>query len=229
MDISIDALGMCAKKYNHGKLLGIETPEYESVVNFSEKQIQKIIYDLHNSGLVDDENETPSITLFGQQILDMLTVPEIMISIDNRVLNLSINVYLKDAYYLLSLKKNNGTDDNRLILKLLPDLKMVVGAFIFALRGPKGSEKNEKSVLTTRKTIIVKGCSWNKNREQMSRICIEADYTEQGLKYICNKETDDIKINTSHECELSTFINLITQWVLNRISDCYLRRGKNND
>lgn len=229
MNISMDALSLCAKKYNKGKLLGIRIPEFDPRVFSSEKEAKWLGDELLNSEMIEIKDESFRVSPLGQHIINMMSTPEIMIKIDNKALNLSANVYLRDAYYLSCIKRNTEIDENILSLNLLPDIKKIVELFVFALKFDDTSKYLEHCLHDGNPdTIMISGYSWDRDRKITTQMFMEADYTEQGVEYVVGNNSNDYYPVKPRGCRLSDFINMITKWMLERISENYLREERVN-
>ncbi len=230
MKLSPEAIIACSEKYGKGPLCGFSGSIGADVGALPEEDQQRICDELAENELIDLSGEEIHISALGHHILNMMIFPEVFVMVENRVLNVNVRIYIRNAYYLLVLDRRNGTEaapESKIIIELLPTLKGVVSAFVYALYRSK-----EKKAETRGRTphvgtdgepdhdITITEKAWNKERVLYSDVVWYAGY--EGEEIRCHEVKDltgGKKVEAGMKYPVSDLVNAVTRWVFDRLSD----------
>ena len=216
MKLSVTAMELCADKFGKGKLYGFD--HKSSAETITQEEAAHIYDELVQSEMIVISEEGVHISALGQHILHMMITPEQYIMLENKVLDLNMKLYFKDAYYLCLLENKAGS--GKFTVDLLPGLKEVVSAFVFALYREDQSPAEQKD------DIHVTARAWNKDRISVSEMEIHGSYLDGNIRYSLN----EISKTSSEEtnglmCPVSEFVNNLTKWLFARLSETMAERG----
>ena len=208
MKLTIEEIEICRRKCGKGSLMGFEkTGSLDR--ELSEEEADRVFDRLAENGLIEIFEDSIRLSAFGHFLISIMSEPEQFIMLENPTNGTITRLYLRNAYYLCVIEyKNAGRD--RLILELLPDLKQVVGSFVFALQKDGKTEKKEELRVTAR--------SWNKEGAPVGDLMILGGYEDNRIRYQMTDTVEDPG-NEKQEEEIYEVVNRITAWLLGRIAE----------
>ena len=230
MELSLGAIAICSRKYGKGPLCGFGTNIEGDVDTITAEAMQRIYDELVANELIVLSEEEVHVSALGQHILNMMISPELFVMLENRIRKVNLKIYIRNAYYLCILEQGNDTDpaaESKIRLELLPGLKEVVSAFAYALyREPESiADRNRQApaVNTEQKSgcdISVAEKAWDKNRLLFSEAVMYGVYDGEEIHYEAAEDMRGRKTKTAGlKCTVSEFVNSITRWVFDRLSE----------
>ncbi len=224
MELSVNTIEILNARYGKGKLFGFEN-NTGSAETLSKEEAERIYDELAGNELIDLSEEGVHISALGHHILDMMISPEQFIVIDNKALQLDMKLYFRNTYYLSVLE--NKVRPGRLTVDLLPGLKEVVSAFVFAVYRDKDAAKKTEDEHRDDFDIRAAAGSWNSGRVLTNAIDIKGNYTDNGIRYILTeKNATDRGESEESECRVSEFVNTLTEWLFARLKETMAEREK---
>lgn len=218
MEISLGAIEICAEKYGVNKPVGFEKCGNISKNTIGEEELKRIFGELTKNELLDSSGDGIGISLFGKHIMNMMTEPEMYVQVENNMLQINVKVYFKDVYYLCIVENMKDQDSHfskKIQIVLLPDLKGVVSSFAYALYCENAYPVGEKNYQRDIHDIYIVAKAWEKDRNLISDVLIEGDYYNSNIQYkLIEKASLQEENNRTDECEISDFVNLLTEWIL---------------
>ena len=230
MELSLGAIAICSRKYGKGPLCGFSTNIEGDADAVTSEAMQRIYDELVANELIVLSEEEVHISALGQHILNMMISPELLVMLENRVRKVNLKIYIRNAYYLCILEQGNSTNpaaERKIRLELLPGLKEVVSAFAYALyREPENKADRDRqapAVNTEQKSdydISVAEKAWDKDRLFFSEVVMYGVYDGEEIHYQAAEDLRGRKTKTAGlKCTISEFVNNITRWVFERLSE----------
>jgi hypothetical protein len=230
MKLSLRELEICKNRCGKDNLQGFEVTE-DNILDpdiVSKESLKKDIEELLNEQILERSADMIRISALGRHIMNLMEKPEQFVMIENNISGSRIRVYLGNTYYLYLAedRKILSEDSNdRFLLEYLPDLKLVVGAFVNAIHIPvkdvmasadKGEGKNH---------VKITGISVGEDGTEDSGIIINADYADdEHMEY----EITDLRTGAADKkkTHISEMINTLTGWMFNRLSETMERKER---
>lgn len=230
MELSLEAIDIISKKYGKGPLYGFNESIEGITDDLEVETTQRIYHELLENELVTMLEGAIHISALGHHILNMMIFPEIFVMLENRIQKVNIKIYFKNAYYLCILERNNVTNpatERKIRIELLPGIKEVVSAFAYALyQNPETEPKKNKqeryinNVQESDYDIFVKENAWDITRNTTSDIVMYGIYENDDIHYRATEYLEDENTSTyESQCAVSEFINNLTLWVFDRLSE----------
>ncbi|MBR3524723.1 MAG: hypothetical protein IKO11_02655 [Lachnospiraceae bacterium] len=209
MKLSREDIEICRFKCRKSTLIGFEKRDaFPSGI--TEEEADAVFDRLTGNSLIEVYEENIRLSAFGHFLINTMSEPEQFVMLENESNGTVTRIYFRNAFYLwvFEHKKKDGTTE--LVLELLPDLKMVVGALVTALRRRETDKENRK--------IRITGKAWNREGELASDLMINGKLEKERTQYQIEIAADSGEV-TEQETEICDLVNLITMWVFGRISE----------
>ncbi|MBR3169986.1 MAG: hypothetical protein IKF22_01895 [Lachnospiraceae bacterium] len=228
MELSLQELEICRFKTGSSPFCGLaDIQTYSGTI--SQKESSQIFDNLLENDLITVVNDEIHVSALGQFFVKMMTHPELMISIENHVTHVKINIYIRDAYYLSVLDKEyerSPKGSKTLFVDLQPTLKEVVGAFVYGIVPETDQKLTEiESANTKDHDIHIMGITLDKQRNIDSQMDIRGDYHGRRINYSYQEKTGTtIQKTDVADCQFSSLVNTLTGWLFDKLSTLEERR-----
>ena len=216
MELSVKTIEILTAKYGKGQLCGFENSTAPET--FSEGEAEQAYDELTGNELIDLSEEGAHISALGHHILNMMREPEQFIRIDNDALQLDMKLYFRDAYYLCVLE--NKKEPGRLTVDLLPGLKQVVSAFVYALYADK-----EQAAGLDEGSVRVTCQSWDSSRTPAAEMKTDGVYHNGKILYRSEAVSEGRKESGKTESTVPDFVNGLTEWLFARFRETMAQEG----
>ncbi len=158
MHLSREALELCAKKYDRGRLKGFGFKEEMSFEQGTEV-LKKIFKELLAEDMITEDKDYFRISPFGESILNMVISPDIYIEIQSHVRKENFQLYIRGTYYLMILEDKEDVRESisgytPIKMFLLPTLREMVSAFTHMLHY-KGEQTRQYEIPTLMENDIL--------------------------------------------------------------------------
>jgi hypothetical protein len=225
MKLSYKALRTLSDKYGDGNLIGFEILKDNAALKAKKEDSESLFNELIQSESIISENDKIQISALGQHVLDMMIDPEILVSIKNNRLNKHLRFYVKDAYYLCVLDDELQKDLNDRVLRLepVPTLREMVSAFAYTLAYEAGDNEEDCG----NNDICILARAWGNDGEISNEYSIDGQYNHKNVNYDLVKQSNgDATIERMENCGIADFINMLTRWVLDNLSEMIEREDE---
>lgn len=225
MKLSYKALRTLSDKYGDGNLIGFEILKDNAALKAKKEDSESLFNELIKSESIISEDGKILITTLGQHILNMMIAPEIFVSIKNNKFNKHLRFYVKDAYYLCVVDNElqKGLNDRVLKLEPVPTLKEMVSAFAYTLAYEAGENEEDKE----KNDIRILARAWGDNGEISNEYRINGQYDQENVNFDLVKQSHgDATIESMENCGMADFINMLTKWVLDNLSEMIEREDE---
>lgn len=225
MKLSYKALRTLFDKYGEGNPIGFEVLKDNVTLKAKEEDSESLVNELIQSESIISEDGKILITTLGQHILNMMIAPEIFVSIKNNKFNKHLRFYVKDAYYLCVVDNElqKGLNDRVLKLEPVPTLKEMVSAFAYTLAYEAGENEEDKE----KNDIRILARAWGDNGEISNEYRINGQYDQENVNFDLVKQSHgDATIESIENCGMADFINMLTKWVLDNLSEMIEREDE---
>lgn len=215
MRLSLKTIEICRRKYGKGDFYGFDQMNEFLLEDLVQEDVESDFEELLQNGILEVSEDEIHFNALGHHIFNMMITPEQYIVIENGAKKMSIRIYVRNAYYLCVIEDQNirdYDDYNKYKVKLLPDLNLVVGAFVHGLNvnGTSTMENND---------ISIRGKAWNKGREVHAEMEINGYYDQETVCYQ-RKEIENglTKCQEEAESDVSELVNALTKWLFDKIA-----------
>ena len=225
MKLSYKALRTLSDKYGEGNPIGFEVLKDNVTLKAKEEDSESLVNELIKSESIISEDGKILITTLGQHILNMMIAPEIFVSIKNNKFNKHLRFYVKDAYYLCVVDNElqKGLNDRVLKLEPVPTLKEMVSAFAYTLAYEAGENEEDKE----NNDIRILARAWGDNGEISNEYRTNGQYDQENVNFDLVKQSHgDATIESMENCGMADFINMLTKWVLDNLSEMIEREDE---
>ncbi|MBR6477205.1 MAG: hypothetical protein IKS85_02040 [Lachnospiraceae bacterium] len=213
MKISETGLAVCCKKRGKKKLLGFEDFEGFDLGAITEEKAGRVFGELMDCKLIDMDDKGIQVNPLGKHVVRMMTEPDVFITLMNETSQRKVRVYLRNTYYLCVLEDmGESQGEKEYTVDYLPDLKLVIGSFIHALK--QGTEIRE---IKDSWDFQVSGKGLDKEGKAFSELTLYGDYEGDLVAYQLQKMGEEEEQEEGKK-ELSSVVNMITTWMFDMIS-----------
>ncbi len=212
------SLALCMKKCNINRLYGFDKGFSSLTDEINEDNAEMVMEEMEKSGLMTLSKEEICINALGQFVINIMSNPDQMLYFVNKCRR--VRVYFKNTYYLYIIE-NKGKKGY--LIDFLPDLKHVVGSFIYAMDLDETDQKNtgngnEESGEDN--DFEVFGVSWNENRDPASKIEIYGVIDGKSIDYEILKKKNGLEKREKRKKEdVCSVINEVTEWLFKELPD----------
>lgn len=225
MRLSYTAIELCAIKYGKGQPLGFETLGDVVTETFSEQDAERLYDELTQSEMVSLSEEDAHLSALGRYVIGMMTQPDMFISLNNELLGVVIRIYVRDVYYLCTIEhkvEQQKGNWGQVMVEPLPDLKLVVSAFAYALHweSASGSATKETSARNGDYDVHITAISFDDEGASTTKVEVYGVYQDGSIhcrtSEICKSKRMD---SDEQSYEVSDLINKLTRWVFDMLSE----------